>query len=118
MPQRMTVVSLSDQEREALKHAINGKSVESVIAEVKRDVLGTPRTDEDNGRKHAPNPVQTLANTQSVNGDRLRAGQEFLARRGEKLRALPQTTAGNELLEHIEEASRIIDESLEMIGDR
>lgn len=118
MPKRMTVVSLSDQEREALKHAVNGKSVESVLAEVKRDVLGAPRKDDEGTRKHAPNPVQTLATTQNVTDERLRAGKEYLTRREEKLRALPSTPAGDELLQQIDAANRIITESLEMIGDR
>lgn len=119
MPNRLTVVNLTDDERNALRGAVNNKKVESVLAEVKRDIIGQPQQTENvtDGppRRRATDPVRILADTQNVSRDRLTTAKTALQARASKLSALPQNESRDQVIQEVQRAMQIIDESLELI---
>lgn len=122
MPSQFVVVRLSEEEKSTLREAGNVKSIESLLAELKRAIIGTvpdaqSASDGSAGDKprKATDAVKALAATDSVSIDRLTAAQSVLEHRREMVTALPDTPSKDDMLNRLDQGLTVIRESTQMI---
>lgn len=113
MPQRISTVQLSDNEKAVIRTAADARRVRSILSELADQILGSTDSDDSHAKsRRAKSPATAVTNgPDSLDVDRITESHVAMQNRREAVEALPETPARTALLTDLDKALAILEEA-------
>lgn len=119
MPQRISTVQLSDDEKAVIRAAADARRVRAILSELADAIIGTADADSSSGGKsrRAKSPA-TAATTgpDNLDADRITESHVAMQARREAVETLPETPARTALLADLDQALAILEEAAGLVS--